>query len=90
MAHWRAVLPAGRLLDLDYEDLVAEPKAQVRRLLGHCGLDWSDARLEFYRNERPVLTASAVQVRRPLNSSSIGRWRRFEQHLQPLIAALGS
>ncbi len=73
---------------MDYEDLVAEPEAQVRRLLAHCGLDWSDACLRFHQNERPVLTASAAQVRRPLYSSSIGRWRRFEDHLQPLIAVL--
>jgi tetratricopeptide (TPR) repeat protein len=88
MAHWRAVLPAGRLLDVAYEELVTDPEGQVRRLLDHCGLDWSTDCLRFHEQERPVLTASAAQVRRPLYSSSIGRWRRFEAQLQPLIKAL--
>ena len=66
----------------------SEPETQVRRLLEHCGLGWSDACLQFHETKRPVLTASAVQVRSPLNSASIGRWRRFEKHLGPLIRAL--
>jgi hypothetical protein len=88
MAHWCAVLPAGRLLDVAYEDLVSDPEGQVRRLLDHCGLDWSTDCLRFHEQKRPVLTASAAQVRRPLYSSSVGRWRRFEAQLQPLIRAL--
>jgi hypothetical protein len=71
-----------------YEDLVSDPEGQVRRLLDHCGLDWSMDCLRFHEQKRPVLTASAAQVRRPLYSSSVGRWRRFEAQLQPLIRAL--
>ncbi len=90
MTHWKAVVPADRLIELVYEDLVADPEPQIRRLLEHCGLPWSDACLRFHENERPVQTASATQVRQPLYSSSVGRWRRYEKHLQPLIDLLSA
>jgi tetratricopeptide (TPR) repeat protein len=88
MAHWRAVLP-GRLLEIDYEAVVADPKPQVEALLAHCGLDWDARCLVPHENQRAVRTASAAQVRRPLYGSSVARWRRFEAHLAPLIEALG-
>ncbi len=89
MEHWRRVLPAGRMLEVDYESLVAEPEPQIRALLAHCGLSWSDSCLSFHETSRPVRTASAAQVRRPLYRSSVERWRRYESHLGPLINALG-
>lgn len=88
MEHWRAVLP-GRIFDLSYEDLVAEPEARMRALLEFAGLDWEDACLEFHKTGRQVRTASAQQVRRPLYRTAVERWKRYEKHLGPLIDALG-
>ena len=89
MAHWREVLSPEQLLEIDYEALVAEPESEVARLLAHCGLDWDNACLAFHRNERSVRTASATQVRQPLYASAVGRWRRYQDELQPLLEALG-
>ena len=88
MGHWRAVLP-GRICELRYEDVVADLEGAARRLVAHCGLDWDDRCLDFDKTERPVLTASAAQVRRPIYSSSVERWRLFERHLGALQHALG-
>jgi tetratricopeptide (TPR) repeat protein len=89
MDHWRAVLP-GRLVDVDHEALVADPEAQIRRLVTEaCGLAWNDACLAFHQAGGAVRTASSAQVRRPIFTGSIARWRRYEAHLGPLIAALG-
>ena len=88
MDHWRRVLP-GRTLDVRYEELVAEPEAGMRALVGLCGLDWEDACLRFYDSDRPLRTASAQQVRRPIYKTAVARWQRYEKHLGPLIEALG-
>ncbi len=88
MNHWQAVLP-GRIFDLGYEALVADPEAETRRLLGFLALDWENACLDFHRNPRPVKTASAAQVRQPIYRSALGRWRRYERHLGALREALG-
>jgi Flp pilus assembly protein TadD len=87
VAHWCRVLP-GRIREVGYEALVADPRGETERLLAHCGLEWEDACLAFDRNPEAVATASAVQVRQPLYSSSVGRWRRFERELEPLRAEL--
>jgi hypothetical protein len=87
IAHWRATLP-GRVHEVPYEALVADQRAETARLLAHCRLPWEEACLHFERNQHAVATASAVQVRQPLYASSVGRWRRFERHLQPLIDEL--
>lgn len=89
MAHWRAVLPDGFMLEVHYEDLVGEPERELRRLLAHCGLDWDAGCLDFHRSERAVETASAAQVRQPLYRDAIGRWRAYRAHLGPLLEALG-
>ncbi|MEO8115195.1 MAG: sulfotransferase [Phenylobacterium sp.] len=89
MAHWRAVLPPGTLLEVRYEDVVADLEGQARRMLVHCGLAWNDACLDFHRSERAVWTASAAQVRQPAYRSSVGRWRPPAEVLNPLLAALG-
>jgi tetratricopeptide (TPR) repeat protein len=88
MAHWHRVLPAGRILDVRYEDVVADLEGQARRMLAHCGLAWDEACLAFHRTERPVLTASAAQVRQPIYDSAVGRKRAYEPHLEPLLDAL--
>ncbi|WP_426152892.1 adenylyl-sulfate kinase [Pseudomonas sp. DC3000-4b1] len=90
MAHWRQVLPTGRLLEVRYEDLVADLPGQAARLLEFCGLPWNDACLAFHRTERSIRTASLTQVREPLYSSSVQRWRNYEAYLGPLLEALGS
>lgn len=88
MRHWHAVLEPGRVLNVHYENVVSDIEPEVRRLLDYCGLPWDPRCLEFHHNRRVVLTASAAQVRRPLYSSSVARWRHFEPHLAPLISAL--
>jgi len=88
MAHWRAVLPADRFLEVDYEDLVANQEAISRRLVAHAGLPWDAACLAFERNTAPSLTASAAQVRQPIYTSSVGLWRQYENQLAPLVALL--
>jgi cytochrome c-type biogenesis protein CcmH/NrfG len=88
MDHWDRMLP-GRVLHVSYEDLVRAPDEQVPRLLAHCGLEFDARCLEFHRTQRPVRTASSEQVRRPLYTSGIGYWRRFERELQPLRTSLG-
>ena len=89
MEHWRRLLPAGAMLEVRYEDVVADVDAEARRILDFCGLEWSNACLEFHRTERPVRTASAIQVRQPIYCTSVGRWRPSAALLRPLIEALG-
>ncbi|MGH6955851.1 MAG: sulfotransferase [Caulobacteraceae bacterium] len=89
MDHWRAVLP-GRVIDVEHEALVGDPEGRIRWLVEEaCGLAWSDACLAFHEAARPVRTASSGQVRRPIFTSSVRRWRRYEAHLGPLLEALG-
>ncbi|MBV8661998.1 MAG: sulfotransferase, partial [Hyphomicrobiales bacterium] len=90
MAHWRRVLPPGMMLDVQYEDVVADLEGEGRRILAHCGLEWDPRCLDFHKNERIVRTASVAQVRQPINARSVGRWRAYEAHLGPLIEALVS
>jgi len=85
MRHWHAVLPAGSILDLRYEDMVADTEGQARRILDYLGLPWDDNCLAFHQNKRHVKTASVAQVRKPIYKTSVARWRRFESHLQPLL-----
>lgn len=89
MAHWKAVLPEGFILDVAYEDVVGDIEREARRVTAHCGLEWDAACLDFHKTERVVKTASAAQVRRPLYTSSVQRWRRYGAAVEPLIAELG-
>jgi tetratricopeptide (TPR) repeat protein len=89
MAHWRRALPSGMMLEVRYEDIVANLEGEGRRIVAHCGLDWDPRCLDFHRTERAVRTASLAQVRRPIYASSVGRWRRYEAFLAPLVEALG-
>ncbi len=77
------------LLEVSYESLVKDPEKGIRALLDYVGLPWDNACLSFYENKRAVRTTSATQVRQPLSDSSVGRWRRYERYLQPMIEALG-
>lgn len=85
MAHWCSILPADRMLEIRYEDNVADLEHQARRLLDYLGLPWDSACLKFYQNRRSVSTASVTQVRKPIYSSSVARWKRYEKHLEPLL-----
>lgn len=87
MAHWKRVFP-GRIHEVQYEALVTEQAGNSRALIAHCGLEWDDACLAFEKNAAPVTTASAVQVRAPMYTTSLGRWRRHESRLGPLRAML--
>jgi tetratricopeptide (TPR) repeat protein len=89
MAHWRSVLPAGRILDIRYEDVVADLEGQARRIIAHCDLAWDDRCLSFHKTDRPVRTASASQVRRPIYKTSVGRWRAYQEEIGPLLKSLG-
>ena len=88
MQHWRRVLPPTVFMEVQYEELVADQEAVSRRLIAFCGLEWDDRCLEFYKNERPVSTASSWQVRQPIYKSSTARWKRYEPHLGPLAQLL--
>jgi tetratricopeptide (TPR) repeat protein len=83
MDHWHAVLP-GRVLTVQYEELVGDFENQTRRLLEYCELPFEDACLKFYETERPVRTPSSEQVRRPIYTSSIGFWRNYDDRLGEL------
>lgn len=87
MRHWHDVLP-GKVLHVQYEHVVDDLESQVRRLLEHCELPWDDACLKFYESDRAVKTASSEQVRTPIYSSSVQRWRNYERQLQPIIEIL--
>ena len=88
MDHWNSVLP-GKVLHVQYEALVKDPEGTIRRLLGHCGLPFESACLNFHQTQRSVRTASAEQVRQPLYSSAVGYWKHFESELEPLKRSLG-
>jgi hypothetical protein len=90
MAHWRAVLPAGVMLEVEYETLVGDFEVEARRLVEFCGLEWDARCLKFHEAAGAVQTASAVQVRRPVFRSSVGRWRHYKEYLGPLLEILGA
>ena len=87
MAHWESVLPS-RIYEVCYEQLVADPAIEIPKLVDFCGVEWDDACLRFTKNERPVETASRLQVRLNIYSQSVGRWKNYERHLEPLLVAL--
>ena len=89
MAHWRAVLPPGLMLEVRYEEVVGDLEKQARAIIAHCGLEWDDACLAFHKTRRPVRTSSIAQVRKPIYRSSVGRWRPYRDQLRPLFEELG-
>lgn len=84
MTHWDAVLP-GKVLRVNYEEVVGDLETQARRIAAYCGLDWQDNMLRFHETKRAVKTASSEQVRTPLYSGSVHLWRRYEEDLGELI-----
>ncbi|HFD11210.1 MAG TPA: sulfotransferase family protein [Crenotrichaceae bacterium] len=84
MNHWHSVLPAGSIIDVDYENMVADQEKESRRLIDFIGLDWDESCLSFHTKNRRVDTASDLQVKKPIYSSSIGRWKHYEKHLEEL------
>jgi Sulfotransferase family len=87
MDHWHQVLPIP-ILEVDYESLVANPETEARELVAWSGLDWDPACLNFHEHRRPVRTASAAQVRQPVHSRSVGRWKYCERPLATLFAKI--
>jgi len=87
MDHWRQVLPVP-VLDVDYEETVADLEGVARRLVAWCGLEWEPACLAFHQNRRPVRTASLTQVRQPIYRQSVARWKHYENSLGALFARL--
>ena len=89
MNHWDEVLP-GFVLKVMNEDVIANLESEVRRLLEFCGLPFEQACLNFHKTERNVRTPSSEQVRRPVNNSGVGQWRKYSSFLEPLKQSLGS
>jgi tetratricopeptide (TPR) repeat protein len=87
MVHWRAELPVT-IHEVDYEETVADLEGVARRLLTACGQEWNPACLEFHSTQRPVRTASVAQVRQPIYTKSVARWKNYERELADLFAAL--
>jgi hypothetical protein len=87
MDHWHDVLP-DFVLDVQYEQVVADLESNVRRILEFCGLPFEEACLRFHETERAVKTASSEQVRRPIYSSSVNLWRNYEAQLETLFHIL--
>jgi len=87
MDHWRRVLPA-QIHDVSYEETVTDLESVARRLVAACGLDWDPACLTFHSTQRPIRTASVVQVRQPVYTKSVERWKNYENHLANLLTAL--
>jgi len=86
--HWTATLPAQAFLEVHYEDIVRDQAAESRRLIAFAGLPWEDGVLRFHESPVPSATASAIQIRRPVYASSIGKWRHHAERLMPLRARL--
>jgi tetratricopeptide (TPR) repeat protein len=78
MEHWKRVVPANRMLEIQYEEMVSSPEPIVREMLEYCGLDWSEECLRPEENRKGVTTPSVWQVRQPFYRTSIGRWRKYE------------
>src|SRR4029077_2235692 len=81
--------PPARILEVRTEEVVADLEKEAQRIIAYCGLPWDKRCLSFHETNRPIRTASATQVRRPLYSSAVGRWRVYEQQIGPLLTALG-
>jgi len=87
MQHWHRSMP-GKILDVSYENLTRDQENESRRIVSHCGLEWEDTCLEFHQNPEPSMTASLAQVRQPIYSTSVGRWRNYAAELEPLAGLL--
>jgi Tfp pilus assembly protein PilF len=88
MEHWEKVLPEGTLITVQYEDVVADTEKEAKRLIEFLGLPWNDKCVDFHKSDRPVKTASVAQVRKPIYNTSVKRWKRYGDGLQPLVDAI--
>lgn len=88
MKHWRHEFPES-MLEIRYEDNVADVESQARKIIDYLGLEWNAGCLNFYNTDRPVKTASATQVRKPIYTTSTNRWRKYEKYLGPLLDEIG-
>jgi hypothetical protein len=89
MTYWETALPENMMITVNYEVLIADFENQAKRIINHVGLPWDDACLKFHENDRQVKTASLNQVRKPIYNTSVGRWKKYEEYLKPLIKELG-
>ena len=87
MDHWRACL-GDQLCEITYDDLVSDPASVGASVAKYCGLQWREQAVEIEKRSMVSQTASAAQIRRPIYSSSTGRWHRYRTHLEPLVQAL--
>jgi len=85
MAHWRAVLPPGTILEVPYAELVADQEGWTRRILDFIGLEWDQRCLDFHSTQRAVVTASYWQVRQRIYNDSVQRWRNYRKFIGPLL-----
>jgi hypothetical protein len=89
MNYWEKNLAKDVMITMNYEIVVADFENQAKKIIHHVGLDWNKDCLKFYENERHVKTASLTQVRKPIYNTSVGRWKKYEDFLKPLIKELG-
>lgn len=90
MKYWASVLPEGKLIEINYDELVADPETQSKRLIESIGLEWDPACLEFYKDDRAVSTASFWQVRQPIYTTSSKRWVNYAQYIEPLVTGMSA
>ncbi len=88
MEHWEKVLPEGFMTTVVYEDVVADTEKEAKRLIEFLGLPWNEKCVDFHKSDRPVKTASVAQVRRPIYKTSVQRWKKYGDGLQPLVDAI--
>jgi tetratricopeptide (TPR) repeat protein len=88
MEHWEKVLPEGVLITVQYEDVVADTEKEGKRLIEFLGLPWNEKCVDFHKSDRPVKTASVAQVRKPIYNTSVKRWKKYGEGLQPLVDAI--
>jgi tetratricopeptide (TPR) repeat protein len=86
--HWHKVLPEGVLITVQYEDVVADTEKEAKRLIEFLGLPWNEKCVDFHKSDRPVKTASVAQVRKPIYKTSVKRWKKYGEGLQPLVDAI--
>ena len=86
MAHWSAT-KSPQILDLNYEDLVQDPDNYAKKLVEFCGFEWNENYLEFHKTVNPSFTFSEIQVRQPIATKRVQRWKNYEQFI-PELASL--
>lgn len=90
MDYWTSVLPEGEIIEVNYDELVADPESQSKRLIESIGLEWDPVCLEFYKESSAVSTASFWQVRQPIYTSSSKRWINYAQYIEPLVTGMSA